>query len=401
MTYKLLPHQVKGVEYLDAHHYSILGDGMGLGKTLQAIQALKDSGLPGLVVCPAMLKGTWKEELQKFNGPDVPIVSYASLTKNDKLFRQAKHIIADEAHYLKSVQAKRTNAFHKYITAFKPERLNLLTGTAIKNRVGEFYSLLQLCSYNPHDTSGLKLHEKFYDYWRFCEHFSNKKQFRIHGRTVTQFEGHKNVDELKLYMKDKYLRRKASEVLDLPPIVRKDIILKENEVDHEMWEAYQSKADYFIQKKVASAKAKAKHTADYAKNLLGEGEGPLVIFSDHVEPCAMMAQNLAGKYDVAVITGETPQIMRDEYRNRFQAGKLDVIIATIGAMSVGVTLTASRNMIFNDLPWVPGDIAQAEKRIHRIGQEGNCTVHRMFYGAIDLKIGREITKKLKTIVEIL
>ena len=93
--------------------------------------------------------------------------------------------------------------------------------------------------------------------------------------------------------------------------------------------------------------------------------------------------------------------MRDQYRNRFQEGKLDVIIATIGAMSVGVTLTKSRNMIFNDLPWVPGDIAQAEKRCHRIGQTGIVTIHRMFYGKIDLKIGREITKKLKTIIEVL
>ena len=103
------------------HHYTMLSDAMGLGKTLQAIESLKRSGLPGIVVCPAMLKGTWREELEKFDGPDVPIVSYASLAKNDKLFRQAKHIIADEAHYLKSVDAKRTNAFHQYVTAFKPE----------------------------------------------------------------------------------------------------------------------------------------------------------------------------------------------------------------------------------------------------------------------------------------
>lgn len=408
---KLYPYQEEGVAYALAHHYCIIGDGMGLGKTLQAIEVIKRTGLKALIVCPAFLRETWRRELEKFSSlkikvckssftfedNDVAIVSYSNLNKAAALFKTVEIVVADEVHYLKNPDAKRTENFHRYMEIFKPERFIGLSGTAIKNRIPEFYSLLALCSYNTRGTSGVNVLERF-DYWDFCCHFSNRQEFRVGNRTVTKFVGHRNVDELRTLLKDKYIRRKASDVLDLPPIIRKDIVLDHDTIDHDLLKAYQDRnGKAFINHKVNSALIKVKHTAAYAQELIDQGEGPIIIFTDHVKPAEELAQRLSA----ACITGQTPMNKRDEIVQRFQAGKIEVLVATIGSLSVGVTLTRSRNIIFNDLSFVPGDIAQAEKRIHRIGQGGSCVIHRIFWGQVDVFIGKSLDSKLKTISEVL
>lgn len=368
-----------------------------------------------MIVCPAFLKGTWSREVQKFSDLvpvilnnrtnfefDVAIVSYSMLGKVEDLFKKAAIVIADEVHYLKNIDAKRTQLFHNYLEKYRPERFIGLTGTPILNRVPEFFSLLMLCSYNKKRTSGIDLRQygKTGDYWRFCDHFAHRKTFKVHGRRVVKYEGHKNTDQLRELMKGKYLRRKASDVLDLPPITRKDVILNNEAIDEDLWIAYQKEGEKaFVTHKVDSAMLKVKSTIKYAKDLMEQGEGPLIIYTDHVKPAHEIAKGIKGT--TAVITGQVPMKVRDDIVVRFQEGEVDVLIATIGALSEGVTLTRSKNIIFNDLAWVPGKLAQCEKRIHRIGQEHHCTIHRMFWGKIDVKIGKELDKKIKTLIEVL
>ena len=64
----LFPHQRAGVNFLSTARRALLADEPGLGKTAQAIRALKklkDSGeavFPALIVCPNTLKMNWKRE---------------------------------------------------------------------------------------------------------------------------------------------------------------------------------------------------------------------------------------------------------------------------------------------------------------------------------------------------
>lgn len=418
IPYTLMPHQEEGVQYILNHHYSINAFAMGLGKTLVVIETIKrliqEGKITKAAVCaPSFLLGTWSNEFEKFSNlkvkvfnpkdrsntfEDVIIFSYSQLSKVGSLVKQVQFLAADEAHYLKNLEAKRTQSFHRYLELFKPDYFVALTGTPIKNSIPEFFSLLSLCSYSKRNTSGKRVLEDF-DYWQFCCHFSNRQEFLVGNRSVTKFTGHRNVDELRTYLKDKYIRRKASDVLDLPPIIRKDVILSNEVIDYDLLKAYQDRSGKeFICHKVNSALIKVKHTATYAKDLLEQGEAPLIIFTDHVKPAEELGKLLNTH---AVITGQTPMKQRDQIVQAFQAGKIEVLVATIGSLSVGVTLTRSRNIIFNDLPFVVGDIAQAEKRIHRIGQGGSCVIHRIFWGQIDSYIGKMLDSKLKTLTEIL
>ena len=415
IEYELKKHQKEGIKHLIRHNYTILADAMGLGKTLQAIELIKRTGKKALVVCPASLRLTWASEVKKFSNLkpvifmkdsssdawDIAIISYASVKKCKTLWKKASTVVGDEWHYLKNLEAARTQAFHHLVLDHPPERLVGLTGTAIKNRVPEFFSLLALCSLNPYNTSGESILKKYPTYYSFAAHFSNRVEFRVKGRTVVKYEGHRNVPELKQFMQGKYLRRKASEVLDLPPIIRKDIIVNDDEIDYELLHELEENAKAFATFKVNNAKLKTKYTADYVKDLVEAGEGPILVFTDHVLPAESIASKLPKRYKIRLITGATPMKKRDEYKEFFQEKRIDVLVATIGSMSTGHTLTAASNIVFNDLSFVPGDIAQAEKRIHRIGQEKTCIIHRIFWGQMDAYLAKQLDKKIATMKEIL
>ena len=74
----LFPHQRAGVQFLATARRALLADEPGLGKTAQAIRALKklqDNGeqvFPALIVCPNTLKKNWKREFARW-WPDVEV----------------------------------------------------------------------------------------------------------------------------------------------------------------------------------------------------------------------------------------------------------------------------------------------------------------------------------------
>ena len=409
IDYTLFQHQEEAVSYALEHHYSINCMSMGTGKTLVAIELAKRTKLRTLVVAPAFLLNTWKSEIEKFSDiegivirdyfpyrkGEIRICSYSSLKNMEDVFKEVDLVIADEVHYLKNIEAKRTIYFHNWLKQSEAVRFLGLTGTPVKNRVTEWYSLLLLCGYNQEDTSGVSIQLRHPTYWNFARTFCNERQFKVKGRIVRIFEGHKNVEELKELLVGKYFRVKASEVLDLPPITRKDIILEPDKIDHELLQAWEqgNRNKSFMKSKVNSAMIKAPHTAKYAKDLIDQGEGPLVIFTSH----QASAEDIAKRLNCPFIHGQTDMYIRHKLVEEFQNEGLPALVATVGALGTGVTLTKSNNLIFNDLDFVPGEIAQAEKRIHRIGTTKHCTIHRILWGKVDQHICKTLDKKLETL----
>lgn len=98
---------------------------------------------------------------------------------------------------------------------------------------------------------------------------------------------------------------------------------------------------------------------------LEEQDEPVVVFSAHRAPIDHLAQRKGW----AVITGDTSPEERTAIEDRFQAGELRGVGATIKAGGVAITLTRACRAIFVDLDWTPGLNQQAEDRICRIGQK--------------------------------
>lgn len=398
----LYPFQLDAVNFHRAHHYSMNCSEMGLGKTRMALETAKSVGMSPFVVGPSFLRGTWLSEAKEC-GVEITYVSYSMLHKIRPSDISHKFWIADEAHYLKNPTAQRTHAFYSLLKSLTPDYFIALTGTPIKNRVPDFWTLLAFCGLNPKRTSGKVLEGDLRHFRKFSRYFCQTEIQKVRGRSIEVFRGIKEekVPEFKSFLVDKFIRFKVADVLkDLPELTRKfvELGLRPDPKLEEVFHAYINGSKTDITAKVTSAVLKASHTVEYIKLLCEENPGPLVVYSDHVEPATSIASSFT---DSQLVTGKTPVEVRQQIVEKFQRGEIPILVATIGSLSVGVTLTASRHVIFNDLSWVPADNLQAEKRIHRIGQKGACFAHYIDSTFTDRYIRKTLFDKITTIEKVI
>jgi SNF2 family DNA or RNA helicase len=197
----LFPHQRAGVDFLVKSRRALLADEPGLGKTAQAIRALKkmfDEGqevFPALVICPNTLKSNWEREFDRWwpgvnvsvvkgsaiqrkkafeEKADVYVINWESLRTHSKLLSYGsialarcedcgghdsrvtlnrcevharelnlidfKAVIADEIHRSKDPKSKQTRAL--WAATGEADIRYALTGTPIANDVVDLWPIL-------------------------------------------------------------------------------------------------------------------------------------------------------------------------------------------------------------------------------------------------------------------
>lgn len=106
---------------------------------------------------------------------------------------------------------------------------------------------------------------------------------------------------------------------------------------------------------------------------------PLIVWTHHqeVRDALVVALADAGLADpgrvracegpVRVIEGATKLADRNRVEQDFQAGRVALLVASIHAAGVGITLTASSDILFEESDWTPAIQAQAIDRCHRVG----------------------------------
>lgn len=409
---KLFDYQKEGIAKMLSRRVFLNGDQMGLGKTLQAIGAVVkalEEGSKVLVVCPAFLKFNWQAEFKKHCKNDYKIkiltskdtliddsqlfiINYDILAKMNS-FKDFDAIICDEAHALKSIKNKRVDAFKKMFADFSGS-CYFLTGTPIKNRVPELYNFFNWA-----------LNYAVESYQDFCGYYAYQKTFKVGRVQIKKYEGLKNADDLQKRMKCWFIKRNTEEVLELPELQRIDIfsdVEKKKDLDifKELAEAFddfmegKGKGEHIMHIRQKASMLKAEDTVSQALEILEQGES-LVVFESFVEPSKLIFEALSKEHEgrVAFIDGSVSMEKRQAIVEAFQAGELLCIVATIGALSTGVTLTRATKMIFNSLSWVPADNLQAEKRIHRIGTKEKCFIYRMLKTDFDANICKMLTQK--------
>jgi len=422
------PFQKEGIKFALDHHYHINGMEMGLGKTMQAIAVSIIAMHKALIICPSYLKLDWEDEYNFFakvplkifvcmnsrqlenldpSGYDVVICNYEQLSNKNMptLFKWAYMVVPDEVHYLKNIKATRTKAFHQYLYDYPPERFMGLSGTPITGKVPDWYSLLMLCSYNPKNTSGIGLDKV--SYWDFASKFCfQRKQSIGDGKSTRVFYGLRNEKGLRKLLRGKYIKRLAKDVLDLKEIHEK-IVTVCPEKDDDFKEAYEEfqkteKLSVNASIKKASAIMLAPYTVDMAVSMLENEAGPLVIFSDHVDPVRLIAEGVMRKLKRVVvreIVGGMSINERKQITDAYKRGEVDLLIGTIPAMAVGLTLVTGNIVIFNDLSYNPAQNAQALKRVHRIGQNKPVFVYYITARGICRKIISKLKEKMKVLRE--
>lgn len=377
-------------------------DKPGTGKSLEILAAIcctLEEGQKALIVVPPHLMENWLREIEKFTylelGKDVDLFPYTQLGKNLTSFQGYSFVAADEAHYLKNMDAKRTFNFMTMLEENRPQYFIFATGTPIGNRIPEIYTFLLMIAGWSHVYP--KIDAKFPTYYQFCEHFCHVKTVS-YGSGV-KYHGMKNVDELKTYLKPWTIRRDAPLNVKMKnQTVYADY--KEDKALAAAWELHASTGEIGgvdIVAKKESAIAKAPFTSKWVHDALTSEEGPIVVFSDHREPVDIIARDLTKLgWRVGKVMGGGNMKDRDQITLDFQAGKLDVIVST-SAGYTGNTWTKSNLVTVNDLPWRPDDLDQLRKRVLRLSQERECRCVYIAGSRADDQIITMLTAKLKVI----
>ncbi len=424
----LQEHQVRALAYALKNPYAIIALDPRLGKTRVAIEVREQTGLRCIVVVPSYLVDNWNKEIHKWvdsprvmavhSGKEIPfdapknidyiIISYSLAQKAEHLFEWAEMCVLDEAPAIKSMDTKRSQFIHKNIYENSMKRMLELTGTPIKNRVKEFYSLLALTFYNP-ATPQSQFLDSYPDEISFAERFSHSRSYDVEvspGRfiNVVNWFGIKNTEELKKWLEGRYIRIRDSEVLDMPDVSYKPVLISDI-ADPKLLAAFygffndepelerkERTGSVLPEHKAMAALKKVPFTVNYVKSLLEEVDCVLV-YTDHRDS----AHALAREFKVQAITGEMPAQKRSALADRFQAGEGKVLVATIGSLKEGKDLFRANHLVFNDLAWIPGDIKQVVNRMRIVGKKHKCTAHRIYGSPQDEMIARVLDEKMETI----
>jgi SWI/SNF-related matrix-associated actin-dependent regulator 1 of chromatin subfamily A len=407
-------YQKEGIEHLLKNDKYILAFDPGCGKSLcGVIGGLESKSEKILIVCPSTLKLNWKHEIMFYDVEknisvinDKWIVKKWTIINYDKLIKYKKQIInenfdliiSDESHYLKNKTTKRSKIFDQIQSSVK--KVWLLTGTPITNKPFDIFNLLRIVEH-PITTNWVS----------FVRTYCNAKQIMVRGRLVYEYSGASNLDELNRRIQTVMLRKRRIDVLsELPDKNIKPIYLEIDEKGYNSaieryieWKKKEGKNlspnNKLVQLSVLRkyvAEEKIKHTKELIDEILENGE-KVVIFTCYTE----VLNQIFEKYkDIAVkINGETKNEDRQLAVEKFQTDEnCKVFVGNIIAAGVGITLTSSRIVIFNDLDWTPANMRQAEDRVMRIGQNRNVVIYYpLFDNTIDTIVYTILGKKKEVI----
>lgn len=399
----------------------LLADEMGLGKTRTAcaIAAALDVS-PVMIVCPASVKHQWVVELAPLNkGVFVPessdeieeaadvglgttsgldridfhVVSYGLADKLARAlednFTPAQVVIWDEAHYLsdsvrrsggKRNSSKRSDA--AAAAAASALYRIALTGTPLPNRVRDMWRVLTIL-HGESVWGSARAFDRRYCNGRLDEfgHWDN--------------EGSSNRDELQKRLAAVMVRRLKSEVAaELPPLTRSF-----------RWVEGSPQAKAAFQSLLMGAKSAETYSRAVEATLAEKipevvatclEAGKFVCLTWRRADAWEITRQLTDKgAKVVTVTGElsaTARAMAIQTAEKAGAS----LVATLDSVGTGVNLQRIASTgIMHALRGKPTDLAQAEARLHRLGQSNPVVwQYVVARGTIDQKIADDVLIRL-------
>ena len=413
--YRLREYQARAAHHLIHHPVGcLLGDAMGLGKTLTSLLAahrlayLQPSAARTVVVCPSGLRRQWKNEIVAALASPLGEAAYAPtdvvvyegapkvraallrlpcrflIVPYELLMRDlttlvgavvdgkgTRAIILDEAGKLKNPASKTWQAVRDLVERAAPGRIFALNGTPVENALHDVWAQLAVCC--P---------AAFPSFAEF--EFDHVRKMRLkgpNGITVEKVIGHRALDVFNLHARGARVRRDYRDVdEELPAVVVVTEAVDLTPEQRRAYDAIKASDDLVGDAKLTALVRAATLTNDAAGAVVSSKlERLMEIIGDEAPDVQVVAlcnsrtfvreaarRCKAEKITCAVIEGETSDQRRTEIVAAFRAGRLRVVFGTAAAER-GLNLQSGGILVSCDLPWNPGIWHQRVGRIRRIG----------------------------------
>ena len=327
------PYQLVGISFWRATNgRAMIGDQMGIGKTVQAIGCIKlameektiANPLPVLIVCPASVLSQWVETINEwlpsikvqvmiggknreklsFGNKSAIVTTYETMRRNEKflLSRGFKMLIFDESHMLKnSVSGRSKSGTH---LGTRIPFVLMLTGTPMENGIKDLWAQFHILDPNRFPNPQIFL-EKLESYkmsgpksWSaYCP-----METSVTGKTSGIFERYEitvgdriimkpSVDEkqdLRQAFSCYMIRRLKSQVLDLPPKTRQVIKIPLDAAGRKLYESYERDAAKKI--KQIRINTYIKKIISKTKQYISEGLKPKTALSKAKHDCQWLLE---------------------------------------------------------------------------------------------------------------
>lgn len=437
------PHQIPGAISAVLGH-RLISDPPGVGKTNTAIMcAGYKRSRRILVACPPKLSLNWGREFEAAGYPhSVRVFRAGPLRKRDKeplpdegvvvvgdsllasrpalreqLIAWAPDFFAvDEIHRLKSLSSKRTQAVLDIAHHVPVSGRYGLTGTPIISGPHEMVPILEFTGHLGPVFGGAHAFLS-----RFCTYFEKFKSFAPRKHALPELN--------MLLNRHVWVRRPKFEVLKqlsrpISSAIELDVdVTAYKEAHAQVIEKLESWVDDFVAEwgmlpdeeaiesylelcavghvshlRLASAVTKLETAKEIISDHVAsdpDNESPLIVWVHHKEVQLALAEQLEGEeIPYRMIVGGQSQKQSQESVDLFQAGQVRVLIASITAAGVGLTLTRTNEMIFVETDWTPAIVSQAIDRANRIGQTRAVITRTLVaLGTLDEHIQRIQQKK--------
>ena len=413
-----------GVAWLRTLDAALLKDDPGLGKSCQSI-AWAMTSLPCLIICNATSKWDYAGEIEATigdksiavldgrSGPFAPpgtnwvilnwdIIGHPKRRETIQDGREMAGRLGDIVEYgFKSVIFSEAHKAQAGAKSLRGQGALEIAG-AIPRR------LCETATPNPHRTEQLaaifqllgKLHKDQVFAWkkRYCD----GQQIEVghfHKKTVWDFSGKSNLDELSRIMADFTLGRKRADVGqqipigEFPKIVditnRKEYAEKEREVmdlTDQIARIRRQRPTEEAEKEIYELRGKALGMREALVSTAAMGKidaamelvepyaltgEKVIVFAEHLAPLRAMHEKLGAQS--ILLTGEISSAKaRHEAVAKFQQDP-DCLVALCSRKAFGesVTMTAAATVVFLSLPSTPTEYIQARDRINRITQKAD------------------------------
>jgi SNF2 family DNA or RNA helicase len=391
----LHPFQVDGVKFLNNNRSVLLGDEMGLGKSIQAITAARLLFREGkilncCILCPKAVLSDWERKIWDW-APELKVIKISG-EKNQRqiLWNNPAHFyICTYETILKDIEEYNIPNVYTEKNEIHKANFGLLIFDEIqkiKNPQSKISKAIRsLKSYYKWGLSGTPLENKVEDLITICE--------TIKPGIFKNCDLTNNIKIVETY-KPIFLRRKKEDALkDLPAKESEDIWLDLSPKQRITYDLAEKEGKFELESKgkflnithVLALINKLKQICNYdissdesvkleylIENLeiITEEGRKALVFSQFPNHTLKKILPYLQVFNPILYDGSLSDIKRNKIVEDFQTNpNCKVLLISLKAGNSGITLTNANYVFQFDLWWNPAMSAQAVDRAHRIGQE--------------------------------